>query len=475
MTNREQTADRAALSGDLAWERERVLRRLAELSSGAGWDLGAHARQAVALAERRGVRLYLVGGVVRDLMLGRGSEDLDLLVESGDERVGLDFAAALATELGGSVRLYPGFRTAEVQAADGGRIDVAVTRRERYPRPAALPVVEAGDLESDLARRDFTVNAMALPLYEQSCRWVDPFGGARDLAAGWLRVLHEDSFLEDPTRLLRGARLGARLGLRFAPETEELARRAAALGVLDQLSGSRLWHELVLLLADGDIAAPALTELSRLGVTAAFHPALEWLAGDDERLRAVSRCLPELPPGAAPEAQRAALLRACGWLSNRSPALRVHLADRLRLDGHPRELLTGAPERIAAAAAELARAAAAGGELPPHRASSILRRLGDDELLLMGALAEPWAAEWARRERHEMRPLALSIGGAELLALGFAPGASLGAALAAIRDARLDGRIERSQELAMARRLLAEEAPVTGAVMGAATRAGAVR
>src|SRR4051794_7438973 len=141
--------------------------------------------------------VYLVGGAVRDLLLGRGRADIDLVVE-GD-------AAALAAQLGADVVSHERFATAKVGLA-GHEIDIAAARSETYPDPGALPVVEpAAGIEADLARRDFTINAMAVPLREEP--WlIDPYGGGADLEAGLLRVLHERSFADDPTRALRAAR-----------------------------------------------------------------------------------------------------------------------------------------------------------------------------------------------------------------------------------------------------------------------------
>jgi tRNA nucleotidyltransferase (CCA-adding enzyme) len=162
--------------------------------------------------------VYLVGGAVRELLLGRGCVDIDLVVE-GD-------AAALAERLGAEVTSHERFGTAKVEL-DGHVVDIARTRSESYPRPGALPVVEpAADLETDLARRDFTINAMALPLTGEP-RLIDPFGGEADLASKRLRVLHQNSFVDDPTRAIRAARYAARLGLVLEEGTERLLLRLA--------------------------------------------------------------------------------------------------------------------------------------------------------------------------------------------------------------------------------------------------------
>ncbi len=159
--------------------------------------------ELAAVREAGGDPVYLVGGAVRDLLLGRGRADIDLVVE-GD-------AAALAERLGAEVTAHERFGTAKVKL-NGHEVDIAGARSESYPQPGALPVVERGaDLAADLRRRDFTINAMAIPLRGEP-RLIDPHGGEADLAMRQLRVLHDGSFVDDPTRALRAARYAARFG-----------------------------------------------------------------------------------------------------------------------------------------------------------------------------------------------------------------------------------------------------------------------
>src|SRR6187200_3214815 len=161
--------------------------------------------------------VYLVGGAVRDLLLGRGSSDIDLVVV-GD-------AGKLAARLGAETVEHERFATAKVEL-DGHEVDIATARTEAYPSPGALPVVEPADsIEADLGRRDFTINAMAVPL-SGGDGLIDPHGGRADLENGLLRVLHARSFEDDPTRAIRAARYAARLGLRLEDETEALLRAA---------------------------------------------------------------------------------------------------------------------------------------------------------------------------------------------------------------------------------------------------------
>ena len=199
----------------------------------AGYDL--------VVAAREGAAVFAVGGFVRDLLLERPNEDLDLVVE-GD---GLGFARALASALGGRVREHEAFLTAVVVDPEGFAIDVATARSEFYRAPAALPEVQSSVLRQDLYRRDFTINSLAIRLGpEGTPELLDFFGGQRDLTEGRLRVLHSLSFIDDPTRVLRAVRLEQRLGFRLAAESIRLVEVALREGVFDRLSGSRLRDEL---------------------------------------------------------------------------------------------------------------------------------------------------------------------------------------------------------------------------------------
>jgi tRNA nucleotidyltransferase (CCA-adding enzyme) len=202
--------------------------------------------------------VYVVGGAVRDLLLGREPHELDFVVE-GD-------ALEVARRIGGRVIAHERFGTATV-SLDGATFDLASARRERYPRPGALPEVELGaTLREDLERRDFTVNAIALHLRDGELTWLP--GAREDLDARRLRVLHDGSFVDDPTRLLRLARYSARLGFEPEEHTDRLAAEAIDQGALDTVTGSRLGAELRLLLQEPQPAA--LQALERQGLGAAL-------------------------------------------------------------------------------------------------------------------------------------------------------------------------------------------------------------
>jgi tRNA nucleotidyltransferase (CCA-adding enzyme) len=201
---------------------------------------------------------YLVGGPVRDILLGRQSIDIDLTLEHDASTL----ARALAKRLEGRVRSFPQFLTYKVTAAEFPEIDITTARKERYRKPGALPAVAAGRLKDDLIRRDFSINAIALDLLDGKQH--DPTNGMADIDAQLVRVLHDRSFIDDPTRIFRATRLAARLGFTIEPHTEELMREAIESDALSTVSKERIWRELFLVM-DEEEAPEVLTDLSHRG------------------------------------------------------------------------------------------------------------------------------------------------------------------------------------------------------------------
>ncbi|MFP3904235.1 MAG: CCA tRNA nucleotidyltransferase [Armatimonadota bacterium] len=218
---------------------------------------------AGALGADMGVAVYLVGGPVRDLILGRTTLDTDIAVE-GDAHA---FARALAERDGADFTLHPAFETAVLRYRDGRRLDVTRTRAENYPRPGALPEVSPAGIEEDLHRRDFTINAMALKLSPgEFGSLFDPYDGYSDLRRGVLAALHEDAFHDDPTRILRAARFASRLSLRLQELTQSALEEAVNDGCLDTVSRQRLLTELWYLLGDTNPRG-AMEKLNLWGAT----------------------------------------------------------------------------------------------------------------------------------------------------------------------------------------------------------------
>lgn len=383
---------------------------------------------AAAALLTRGAALagvHLVGGAVRDLLIGGDPPDLDLVVERD--------AIAAAAELGERIRAHPRFGTASF-ALGGFSYDIATSRRERYPRPGALPLIEPAGIEEDLGRRDFTVNAVALALGEAergTLRYVP--NALEDLAARALRVLHPRSFLEDPTRLLRLARYGARLGMAPEPGTQALATAAISAGALDTVSGERIGVELRLLAAEADPVA-GLLELRGLGVDEAIAHRFGL-----ENAGVARRALALMAEGGGGRGDLVALASATAQMS---AGELVRLLERLGFERGERELVLSAATsadavgRALQAAQRPSQIAAAARTHPPEVVSLAGARAGHDQ-----------ARRWLTKLRH----VGLDIGGEDLLAAGVREGPAVGRALQAALDARLDGQApDREAQLAEA-------------------------
>lgn len=405
--------------------------------------LPAHAldllRRCAARAGAQGLELLLVGGTVRDLLLGRPPGDLDLVV-AGDA---LALAQDLAAALGGRVLKQSAFGTATLALPGGVDLDLAAARAERYERPAALPTVWPADLEADLARRDFSVNAMAADLAPARYGQVrDPFGGLADLAPLRLRVLHDASFTDDPTRVLRGARLAARLGGALEPHTAALCRAALARGMFEQTSPQRLANELRLLLRE---PAPeqAVELLAALGALPHLAEGLVWGPHLAERFRAAR---------AAGFADVELDQLGLGLLVYPlEPAAREALLARYRPAGALVRLLRD----IGGLRARLAGLDPAG--LPDSALDRLLQPFGA-AALRAAQLSEPAPLAGAlARYLALLRPAQTALCGDDLRALGVPQGPRIGRLLAGLRAAVLDGQVRgRAQELAWVRRELGE-------------------
>ena len=388
----------------------------------------------------------LVGGAVRDLLLGRLPRELDVVVDDRAqafaEQVARVFDARLSADgVRCEVHAHERFGTASV-AFQGGRIDVATRRVETYAAPGALPDVRAGTPEQDLLRRDFTVNAIAVAL-----------GGTRrgqlrsaphaldDLAEARLRVLHDDSFLEDPTRLLRLARYEARLG--FAPDehTAPLARQAVADGALATVSPARIGAELRLTLAEPDAVA-ALEALERLGALSALHEAIEL---DVPLARTALAALPTTD-GAWPDVLLLASLLLPGHAYD---AAEYETRLRVLLDGY--EFPAAERERAvhsALMAPRLSQRLKRGGR--PSQIYEVAHDAPLEAVALAVALADAdasaTAADAARQWLAHLRHVALQINGDDLLAAGVAAGPDVGRRLHKALMRKLDGQLGEGRE-----------------------------
>lgn len=364
-----------------------------------------------------GQDVYLVGGAVRDLILGAEPLDLDLVVDGELESV-----AAL---LGTPDRVHDRFETRTVSLGDF-TYDLARSRRETYARPGALPTVEPAGIEEDLRRRDFAANALALGLTGQGRgRLLQAPHALDDVQARRLRVLHDGSFIDDPTRLLRLARYAGRLAFAVDEHTRDLARAAVAARAPDTVSGPRLGAELRLLAEQGD-PLRGFRVLAELGVDETIAPGFG--IRSEDRAELARRALALLPSGGEP----ADLVLAAAALDVPGNQL-AGVLDHLAFPAARRDRIVAG----ATGAADLARRL--GATTQPSQIAAAVGPGPPELVALAGALG---AEAPARRWLDELRHVRLEIDGDDLLAAGVAAGPALGAGLAAARAAKLDGQVE---------------------------------
>ncbi len=243
--------------------------------------------QAGQVAKELGFQAYVVGGFVRDLFIRQDNLDVDLVIE-GD---GIAFAKTFAARYGARARVFQKFKTAVIIFPDGFKIDVATARTEYYDSPGALPIVEYSSIKMDLYRRDFTINTLAVNLNpEEFGMLLDFFGAHRDMKERCISVLHNLSFVEDPTRVFRAIRFEQRFGFRISKLTINLIHNAVKNNFFDRLSGVRLFHELELILHEGN-PIPAIARLAELDLLKAIHPRLWFDEGTRNMLERVQAVL----------------------------------------------------------------------------------------------------------------------------------------------------------------------------------------
>jgi tRNA nucleotidyltransferase (CCA-adding enzyme) len=249
--------------------------------------LGSLLRELGQTGEGLGQPVYAVGGFVRDLLLRREIKDIDVVVE-GD---GIRFAQVFGAKTGCRVKVHKRMKTATLLLANGYKIDVATARMEYYERPAALPIVELGTIKMDLFRRDFTINTLAVELGPGAFgQLLDFFGGGRDVKEGVIRVLHNLSFVEDPSRIFRAIRFEQRFGFHIGKQTQSLMKNAISMGFLDRLSGKRLFTELELVLREEN-PLPMLERMAEFNLLIVLHPRLRYDAYTKALLSRVSEAI----------------------------------------------------------------------------------------------------------------------------------------------------------------------------------------
>ncbi len=371
-------------------------------------------------ASELGQELFIVGGVVRDLFLGRANFDFDLVVEGDAIALAKKFAADSQAKLTiharfGTARLdYPGFS-----------LDLATARSETYSKPGALPTVKPGSLKDDLIRRDFSINAMALHLNPQRFgELMDLYHGKNDLEHRLIRVLHDKSFIDDATRILRAIRYEQRLGFKLEAETEKLLRRDASM--LDTISGDRLRHELELILKE-DQPERMLRRADELGVLKQLHPSLKgdgWLAEAFAKARQLDR--------------KTSLqnLYLCLFIHNLSDAQNEQFISRLNFSKNSSETM----HQTLQLKAQLPKLEKSG--MKPSAIFGLLQGYSATAIQ-----ANTLASKSSTVSRHlnlylrKLRYVKPILAGNDLIKLGVPTGPGIGKILTALQKARLDGKV----------------------------------
>lgn len=370
--------------------------------------------------------LYLVGGVVRDLLLGIPNFDLDLVVE-GDA---ISLAHLLVPASHGKIITHPQFNTAKL-LWDRWSVDLTTARSETYAEPGTLPKVTPGSLASDLLRRDFAINAMAVNLHPRYYgKLIDLYGGRDDLEHRFVRILHENSFIDDATRIWRGIRYEQRLNFRLERNTLRLLKRD--IPMLETISGDRIRYELECIFQE-ECPEKALHRADELGVLQRLCPSLKgdsWLAGKFEQARQLASPSTPLPT---------LYLVLLAYRLNEEE--NEHLISYLRLSKSPARALRDS----ASLKAKLE--SLASPELAPSRIYHLLPGYCTPAVTAnLIASYSPIARQHIRLFLSRLRYVKPSLTGDDLRKMGITPGPQMKEILERLLDARLDGKVKNKKD-----------------------------
>jgi tRNA nucleotidyltransferase (CCA-adding enzyme) len=387
-----------------------------------------------------GMKAYLVGGMVRDMILGLiPNRDIDITVE-GD---GLSFARSFADNEGASYKGFEKFRTARIFLKNGFRIDVASARSEKYPEPGMLPIVELAAINQDLYRRDFTINAMAVRLNRGSFgELLDPFNGQADIKFKILKVLHSNSFLDDPTRILRFIRFKSRFEFSADELTRGVFEAGLVNGVFNTVSGERLRDELLLMLKERR-AYQALKELEKCGALAMLEPGIKVSVKLKPVLDKIFASVKEMAAaGIDPMAVRLSAFLVFSGRAAASFLVKFKICNEWRTAVLQSGLAVKHIKKLS-------------GKLLPGRVHGVLKGFGNEALYLLKISAGKTAAGNVERYMKILNKTRLSVTGHDLIKLGIKPGKKIGKILDALMEAKLNGMVHgKREELDYVRKIL---------------------
>jgi tRNA nucleotidyltransferase (CCA-adding enzyme) len=398
--------------------------------------------QAASIAATYHWRLFLVGGTVRDMLLGRPASDLDLVVEGN----AIILAEQLAAATAGHVTRHEAFGTAEVRIGmrdlpDSELIlDLVTARAEHYPEPAVLPVVQPADLNADLWRRDLSINAMAISLNAADYgALADPTGGLSDLQQRQVRVLHDHSFRDDPTRILRALRLSARLGCTLNEATQRQMQQAIEHGMLQATSPARIQHELLLIFAEPDPTA-VFAVLAHTGALSGLHGPLRWNWAM-QHWYAAAQSLPL-------SSQQRSILGVALLVWPLASEQRASFCEHFAFDAATQRVLRDL-DPLHVLLPELADSA-----IRPSALDRMLHKYEELALVAAQIAAPAPSAGQIRYYLNALRPQQIGFDGNDLQAIGLRPGPQFRVLLAGLRGAYLDGEATtREQQIAWVKRI----------------------
>ena len=407
-------------------------------------------RDMGAVGERLGVDVYAVGGFVRDLLLNQENLDVDIVVD-GD---GIALASEYVREHDCRIRTHEKFGTAVIIFPDGFKVDVASTRLEYYVEPGALPTVEQASIKIDLYRRDFTVNTLAIALNPPHFgELLDFFGAQRDLREKAIRVLHNLSFVEDPTRVFRAIRFEQRLGFTMGIHTEHLLSSAVGMGFLEKVGGGRIFNELVILLKEA-APLPALSRLAELDCVKFIHPQLQLSKRVCDLIREAPKAINWFELLYTDESFERWLVYLLCLTAELDLTAINELAARLCIPPKYLSLLVQERQEVFSAQQYLERRRYRNGTLPASDLYLCLEPFSTESLLFLmvlsrGEKVRRWISQYCTHLRH-VRPL---LSGNDLKSLGYAPGPIYKEILAVLLKARLNEKVvTRNDEIDLVRK-----------------------
>lgn len=412
--------------------------------------LPAEARTALKevgrIADAAGTPVYLVGGIVRDLFLRVANDDIDIVVE-GD---GITFAGMLVRELGGRMKTHLKFGTAVVVLPSGLKLDIATARLEYYESPAALPTIELSSIKKDLYRRDFTVNTLAVRLDAKHFgELIDFFGGVRDIKEKTIRILHNLSFVEDPTRVFRAIRFEQRFGFHISKHTMNLIRTSVHLRLFDRLSGERIMGELTPMLGEAD-PSRVVKRMHDLGLLKFIHAEMRYGVETERLFAAIGEALSWFRLLYLDSTPDVWFVYFLGFFDRLKDGTAEEVFERLSLPPRLRTRCRSARARARDALFTFYR----NPNLPPSRVYDLLKEIDLETILLMMAKSKrETPRKYISQYLTRLRNSRISLNGNDLKALGIPPGPRYRRLLAELMDAYLDGEVRtREDEIAFVRR-----------------------